>query len=102
MKPIIIDMEEMSDSTEVYGSRPSPIFAILIYSLVAVLVVAGVWMCLFQIDVVTHANGMIRSSDTTATITNVTAGKITSWEVTDGAYVSEGETLFTVDAEELE
>lgn len=102
MKPIIIDMEDMSDSSEVYGSKPSPIFAILIYTLVLVLVVAGVWMCLFQIDVVTKADGMIRNSNATATITNVTGGKITSWNISDGAFVSKGEILFTVNTEELE
>ncbi len=102
MKPIIIDMEEMSDSTEVYSSRPSPVFLVLIYSLVAILVIAGAWMCLFQIDVVTHASGMIRTDDTTAAITNVTAGRITSWNVEDGAYVSEGDVIFSVDAQELE
>lgn len=102
MKPIIIDMEEMSDSTEVYSSRPSPVFSVLIYSLVAILVIAGAWMCLFQIDVVTHASGMLRTNDTTAAITNVTAGRITSWNVEDGTYVSEGDVIFSVDAQELE
>lgn len=102
MKPIIIDMEEMSDSTEVYGSRPSPAFSVLIYSLAAILLVAGIWMCLFQIDVVTRADGMVRGNETTAAITNVTAGRITSWNVEDGAYVSEGDVIFSIDAQELE
>lgn len=102
MKPIIIDMEEMSDSTEVYGSRPSPAFSVLIYALVVILVVVGAWMCLFQIDVVTHADGMIRGNDTTAAITNVTAGRITSWNMEDGVYVSEGDVIFSIDAQELE
>ena len=28
MKPIIVDMKDMSDSTEVYNSRPNPFFCI--------------------------------------------------------------------------
>lgn len=101
MKPIIVDMEEMSDSTEVYGTRPSPVFAVVIYTLVAILVVTGIWMCLFQMDIVTHADGMIRYSDYTATITNISAGKIVKTNLEDGEYVSKGEILFSVEADSI-
>ena len=93
MNPIVINMEDMSDSTVVYSSRPSPIFAILIWTLAGILVIALVWMGLFRIDLVTHADGMIRSGATTATITNVTDGTILSWEAEDGEYVKEGQTM---------
>lgn len=102
MKPILINMDEMSESTEVYGTRPSPVFAVLIYFLTAALILSGVWMSLFRIDIVTHANGMVRSNDTTATITNVTAGKILEWKAEDGAYVTKGTSLFSIDATELQ
>ena len=102
MNPIVINMEDMSDSTEVYSSRPSPIFAILIWTLAGILVIALVWMGLFRIDLVTHADGMIRSGATTATITNVTDGTILSWEAEDGEYVKEGQTIYSVDPSELE
>ena len=32
MKPIIVDMKDMSDSTEVYNSRPNPFFVYFIYT----------------------------------------------------------------------
>ena len=102
MNPVVINMEDMSDSTEVYSSRPSPIFAILIWTLADILVIALVWMGLFRIDLVTHADGMIRSGATTATITNVTDGTILSWEAEDGEYVKEGQTIYSVDPSELE
>lgn len=101
MKPIIIDIEEMSDSTEVYGTQPSRVFSGIIYTLAALFVFAVVWMCCFQMDVVTHANGVVQSSDATATITNVSAGKLEEIRFLDGDYVKKGETLFIVDTEEL-
>lgn len=52
-------------------------------------------------DVVTHANGVVQSSDATATITNVSAGKLEEIRFLDGDYVKKGETLFIVDTEEL-
>lgn len=102
MNPIVIKMEDMSDSTEVYSSRPSPIFAILIWTLAGILVIALVWMGLFRIDLVTHADGMIRSGSTTATITNITDGTILSWDAEDGEYVKAGQTIYSVDPSELE
>ena len=101
MKPIIIDMEEMSDSTEVYGTRPSPVFAGIVYTLAALLLFAAVWMCVCQIDVVTHANRIVQSSDATATITNVSAGKLAECRVSDGDYIESGDILFVVDSGEL-
>lgn len=101
MKPIIIDMEEMSDSTEVYGTRPSPVFAGIIYALTALLAFAVVWMCVCEIDVVTHANGIVQSSDATATITNVSAGKLAECRVSDGDYIKSGDILFVVESGEL-
>lgn len=102
MNPIVIKMEDMSDSTEVYSSRPSPIFAILIWTLAGILVIALVWMGLFRIDLVTHADGMIRSGSTTATITNITDGTILSWDAEDGEYVKAGQAIYSVDPSELE
>ena len=102
MNPIVIKMEDMSDSTEVYSSRPSPIFAILIWTLAGILVITLVWMGLFRIDLVTHADGMIRSGSTTATITNITDGTILSWDAEDGEYVKAGQTIYSVDPSELE
>ena len=101
MNPIVINMDDMSDSTEVYSSRPSPIFAILIWTLAGILVIALVWMGLFRIDLVTHADGMIRSGSATATITNVTDGTILAWDAEDGEYVKAGQTIYSIDPSEL-
>ena len=101
MNPIILNMEEMSDSTEVYSTRPSPIFAILIYFLAGALVLTLIWAGLFHIDIVTRADGMIRHGEATATITNLMEGTIVAWNVEDGEYVQEGDVLFSIDSSEL-
>ena len=101
MNPIILNMEEMSDSTEVYSTRPSPIFAILIYFLAGALVLTLIWAGLFRIDIVTRADGIIRHGEATATITNLMEGRVISWSVQDGEYVQEGDVLFSIDPSEL-
>lgn len=101
MNPVVIRMDEMSDSTEVYEERPSPVFAVLIWTLAGILVLALVWMGLFHIDVVTRADGIIRNSRATATITNLTDGNVLSWDAQDGEYVTEGQVIFSVDSSEF-
>ena len=42
MKPILMNITELSDSREVYESKPNPIFAIFILFL-GIIVVALIW-----------------------------------------------------------
>lgn len=102
MKPIIIDMVEMSDSTEVYGNRPSPILSGVIYCLCALIVVAAIWMNFFEIDEVVRSSGMVKSNSATATISSVSSGKITSYSIEDDTYVEEGTVLLQMDTTEVE
>lgn len=62
MKPIIIDMNEMSDSKEVYDSRPNRTLPMFLYTCLALFAVAIVWMCVGTIEVTVKANGMLRPS----------------------------------------
>lgn len=102
MKPIILDMKDMSDSMEVYGTRPTPVFAGMIYCLCGLLVATIIWMCAFQIDVVVKSNGMVKSSVETATITCIPSGKVEEYNIKDGAYVEKGDLLFRLDSTELQ
>lgn len=102
MKPIIMDMAEMSDSTEVYGSRPSPILSGVIYCMCALLIVALVWMNFFQIDEVVRSSGMVKNSDTTASISSLSSGKIKEYKMEDDTYVEKGTVLFQLDTSEAE
>ena len=87
MKPIMIDMKEMSESTEVYDSRPHPFFVIFIYLILVVLGVAFLWMSFFKIDTVVKATGMIRTEDSIQTVTNLAGGNVQDIFVIDGQEV---------------
>lgn len=60
MKPILIDMNEMSDSRELYESRPNPWFSVLIYTILTIVIVAVIWAYFGRIDVVVKSDGIIR------------------------------------------
>lgn len=102
MKPIIMDMTEMSDSTEVYGNRPSPILTGVIYCVCILLAAAVIWMNFFEIDEVIRASGMVKSNSATATISSFSSGKIVNYAMEDDAYVEEGSVLMELDTTEIQ
>jgi multidrug efflux pump subunit AcrA (membrane-fusion protein) len=97
MKPIMIDMKDMSESTQVYESRPHPFFVIFIYLILAVLGAAFLWMSLFKIDTVVKATGIVRTEESVQTVTNLAGGKVQEVFVVDGQEVEKGDPLYQID-----
>lgn len=102
MKPIIVNMKEMSDSTEVYESRPNPFMIYVIYLVLAILVIAFVWMYFFKIDILVKGNGMFRCDEDIYDISSSVTGKVESSNVSDGQFVNKGDVLFTVSVASLD
>ena len=101
MKPIIIDMKDMSDSREVYESKPSKIIPIFIYVICTLIIVAFVWMYFGKIDIVVKSTGMIRPDESVGTVSNVYGGNVQEVTVRDGDCVEEGDVLYTINHDEL-
>jgi len=102
MKPIIIDMKDMSDSTEVYESRPNPFLIYFIYLLAAMFVIALLWMSFSKIDIVVTSNGMFKSNASISEISSNVTGTVSTCNVRDGQYVNEGDILYTLDVISLD
>ena len=100
MKKNIINIEEMSDSKEVYGRRPNPFIAGFIYCLVALLAAGVVYSYFGHIDIVSTASGVIRPNDDVSTVSSLVGGKVTAVNYYDGQIVREGDDLLTVDMSE--
>lgn len=98
MRPIILDMSEMSDSKEVYESRPHPFFVVFIYLLLTIVAVAVIWAAVFKIDIVVKGTGTVTAREDSSVITNTYAGAITKCNVTDGQVVNKGDVLYEVEA----
>lgn len=101
MKPIIVDMKDMSDSTVVYESRPNPFFVYFIYAILTMVVVAFVWMYFSQIDVVVKSSGMFKGDTYIYEISSEVTGQIVECDVRNGQYVEEGDILCTVEVTSL-
>ena len=97
MKPIIINMDEMSDSKEVYESKPGRTGLIFLYSILVLVVITIVWMVFGRMDEVVKSEGIIRPNSNISTVVNQTEGEITEVNAVDGKAVQKGDCLYQVD-----
>lgn len=97
MKPIIINMNEMSDSKEIYESTPGKVGIVFLYSFFLLVVISIIWMVFGKIDEVVKSEAVIRPNSDISTIVNQTEGKITKVNVEEGSVVQKGDYLYQVD-----
>lgn len=101
MKPIIVNMKDMSDSTEVYDSKSNRFLIYSIYLILTILVVAILWMSLSKIDIVVKSNGMFKGSNAVYEISSGVTGSVKESHIEDGQYVKEGDVIYVLTIDEL-
>ena len=101
MKPIIVDMKDMSDSTEVYESKPNRFLVYTIYLILMILVVAVLWMALSKMDIVVKSNGIFKGSNAVYEISSGVTGSVKETYIENGQYVKEGDVLYVLSIDEL-
>ena len=101
MKPIIVAMNDMSDSTEVYESKPNRFLIYTIYLILIILVVAVLWMSLSKMDIVVKSNGIFKGSNAVYEISSGVTGSVKETYIENGQYVTEGDVLYVLSIDEL-
>ena len=101
MKPIIVDMKDMSDSTEIYESKPNRFMIYTIYLILIILVTVVLWMAFFKMDIVVNSNGIFRGSTAVYEITSGITGSVKENHIENGQYVTEGDNLYILSVDEL-
>lgn len=101
MKSIILDMKELSDSVEVYESRPNPFLVITIYTIFGIMLTAIIWASVFKIDDQVKSSGIFKGADEVYAISSGVGGKIIECNVENGTYVKEGDLLYAVSIDTL-
>lgn len=97
MKPIIVDMKDMSDSTEVYSSKPNRFMVYTIYVILLAVLVAFVWMYFSKIDIVVKSNGIFKGNDEVYRISSGVTGNVKENLVENGQYVNKGDVLYVLE-----
>jgi len=102
MKPVIIDIRDVSLSKEAYNKDPGWFFTLFIYGLFVLLATALVWAYFGRLDVVVRAQGIIRPHAQTAVVLNAVHGELTGVYFYEGKQVTRGDILYTIDTFHLE
>ena len=97
MKKILIDMKDMSDSKEIYESRPNPLATSSIYCILGLLLVALLYSFVGEIEEVTEAFCVIRPNEALSTVASLRSGKIKNIYYTSGQEVKKGELLIDIE-----
>ncbi len=101
MKPIIVDIKDMSDSTEVYESKPNRFLIYTIYLILIILVVTVLWMSLYKMDIAVKSNGIFKGSNAVYEISSGITGSVKENHIENGQYVAEGDIIYVLNIEEL-
>lgn len=101
MNPVIINMKDMSDSTEVYESKPNRFLVYTIYVILAILVIAFIWMYFSKMDIVVKSDGIFRGNQSVYEVSSGVSGKLKECNVEDGQYVEKGDKLFELSVDSL-
>lgn len=95
-------MSEMSDSREVYDSKPNRFFAVFIYTILLIIVIAITWAYFGEIDIVVKSEAIIRPNSQVSTTINTIAGNLDIVNIADGDQVCEGDTLYIINHDDLD
>lgn len=101
MKPIILNLNEMSDSREVYESKPNIFLSLFVYLVLLMFLMAVIWMYFGKIDIVVKSEGILRPNRQVATVVNTCAGTIEIVNVEDGQKVEKGDILYVIEHKDL-
>lgn len=101
MKAILIDIKDMSDSREVYQSKPRPFIWIFTYILLILIGTAILWASFGKIEIVVKASGQVRPEAGISTVRNLYGGVIREINYEQGTTVKKGDLLYSIEHDTL-
>ena len=101
MQTTIKDIREITDSKEMYETKPHPFLSFFIYILMICIVGAGIWTYFGEIDIVSKGIGVVRPNENVSRIRNKVQGEVIESYMKEGKYVEKGDVLFSVGYEDL-
>ncbi len=100
MRRYLYDIREITDSKEIYMSRPGIIYSLFIYIIFLILLVGVIYISVGTIDNVVRANGVVRPNEDISTVSSMIGGRVDEIYYYDGQAVKKGDKLLSVDMSE--
>lgn len=102
MKSVIKDIRDITDSKEMYETKPHPFLGIFIYILLICIALICVWMYFGEIDIVSKGSGVVRPNENISMIRNKVQGEVAVSHLEEGKRVKQGDVLFGILYDDLE
>lgn len=102
MKSNIKDIREITDSKEMYDSKPHHFLAIFIYVVLMGLGLGGIWIYFGEIDIVAKGVGVVKSNTNVSSVRNKVQGEVFECHLEEGKVVKKGDMLFSIVHDDLE
>ncbi|WP_294143988.1 HlyD family type I secretion periplasmic adaptor subunit [uncultured Selenomonas sp.] len=91
------ETEFLPSILEVTETPTSPVGRAVLWTLVALLIAGGIWICVGEVDEVAVANGKVTPVGNVKIVQSQNKGAIKELDVKEGDYVEEGQTLVVLD-----
>jgi hemolysin D len=91
------ELQFLPAALEIQETPPSPIGRAITWSIIVLFLIAILWACLGQIDIVATAQGKVVPSDRTKLIQPLEIGAVSAIHVHEGQSVKRGDTLIELD-----
>ncbi len=101
VKPIIKNLNEMTDSRELMEAKTHPFISIFIGFLLIIILAALTWSYFGEMDIVVKASGVVRPNEKVSRVTNKVLARVESVHFTSGQHVKQGDLLYTLEREQL-
>ena len=101
MKPIIEDIQDLSESKELYDSRPNRFMIFTVYFILFMILIAIIWAIISNKEIIVKGNGLFKGNTNLYDVSSAVTGTITDNNITNGQYVKEGDILYTIHIEQL-
>ncbi len=101
MKEILVDINELTDSREMYHTKPHPFVWIFTYILLGLVIVAVTWAAFGKKEIVVKASGQVRPESGISTVRNIVEGELKSTNCRQGMSVMAGEILYIIKHDNL-
>ncbi len=101
MKEVLVDINELTDSREMYQTKPHPFVWVFTYILIALIAAAFVWSFFGNKEIVVKANGQVRPELGISTVRNSVWGEVNSVGYKQGMTIKVGDILYTIKHESL-
>lgn len=91
------ETEFLPSILEVTETPASPVGRAVLWTIIALLIAGGIWVCVGEVDEVAVANGKVTPVGNVKIVQSQNKGAIKELDVKEGDYVEEGQTLLVLD-----